>query len=153
MSILEKRFQVRPVGEIDSQFDPVKEIVVLYTTPAATATALRHAAKLCSLLYGRIRLIALKVVPYPLALATPSVPSEFTENFIRDLASGVPAEIRVDVLNCRDEVETLCNALQPSSLVLIGPRQHWWNRHESRLTKALKQRGHSVLSAEKEVIN
>ena len=151
MSTLEKCFQVRPEDETDTQFDPVKEIVVLYTMPSATVTALRHAAKLSNLLYGRIRLIALKVVPYPLALATPPVPCEFTENHLRELASGIPAEIRVDVLNCRDEVETLCTALRPSSLVLIGPRQHWWNRHESRLAKELMQRGHSVLSTGKEV--
>src|SRR5258708_14575773 len=122
MSTLGNRLQVPAEDENNSDFDPVKEIVVLYTTPSATAEALRHAAKLSTLLYGRIRLIALKVVPYPLDLATPSVSVEFTEDTLRALTSGISADVLVDVLNCRDEVETLCARLRPASVVLIGPR-------------------------------
>jgi len=144
MSILETHF--RPPAQVaDGQSDPVREIVVVYTTPAATQAALRRAAVLCEGLFNRIRLVAVTVVPYPLAVSTPPVATEFTEEILAKLVSVVSADVRIDMVNCRDEVDALCRALQPRSLVLIGPRAHWWSRHESRLTNVLTRHGHAVL--------
>ncbi len=141
--------------KLQSSIQPVKagigngsdrEIVVLHTHAKGTASALRMAASLGNGLYSRIRLIALRVVPFPLALNTPPVSASFTERAVARLAEDFPEVQRIDVLNCREEADALCCALHPVSIVLLGPPKHWWNRREARLSKALIRMGHTVLS-------
>ena len=148
MFTAEKSFQDWAVDEKEEHFETKSEMVVVHTTAGGTRSALRAAAILGDGLYSHIRLIAPRVVPYPLSLFTPPVSKEFTEHFFIDLVAGIPANTQIDIRICRDAVEMLRAAIRPGSLVVIGKRSHWWPGRESALAKALRRMGHVVLLSE-----
>ena len=142
MPTLERSIEPQ-TGAIDDAAE--RELVVVHTSVAATKVALQTAAQLGNGLYNRIRLIALRVVPFPLPLTAPPVAERFTEQFFALMAEDFPEVTRVDVVNCRDEAEGLCSALRTSSLVVIGPPRRWWSSREAKLRKAATRAGHTVL--------
>jgi hypothetical protein len=148
MSTSEKIAQERAADKTEEFFAPENELVVVHTTAAATRAALHAAARLGSGLYTHIRLIAPRIVPYPLSLASPPVSAEFTERFLLDLVAEVPTATRIDIRNCRDAVEMIRSALKPGSLVVIGKRAHWWLTAECRLVRTLRKLGHTVVLPE-----
>ncbi len=132
----------------DWPFETEKELVVVHTTAACTRAALHMAARFGNGPFRRIRLIAPKVVPYPLPLTNPPVAEAYTEHLLLDLAAEVPADTRIEIRNCRDAIEMLSIALKPGSLVIIGKRAHWWFTAEPRLARTLRRMGHAVVLSE-----
>jgi hypothetical protein len=132
---------------------PVRlDISVVFTSVNATLHALKEAANLAKSLGGRITLIVPQIVPYPLPLARPPVPVDFSERRLWVIANNCRVETRVSIYLCRDASETLKSVLQPASLVVVGKRtsSRWWPTAETRLAKKLRRFGHQVVVTEGE---
>src|SRR5262245_10200872 len=84
------------------QMTPHLEINVVFTTVESTRQAMNTAARLATDLGARIRLIVPQVVPYPMSLDNPPVPSEFSEEKFRSIATDADVETEVDIRYCRD---------------------------------------------------
>ncbi len=84
------------------------------------------AGRLANDLGARITLMALQVVPFPLALDNPPVLLDWNEARFRFLASQSPVETVVRLYLCRDKFETLKGALAPKSMIVIGGRKTRW---------------------------
>jgi hypothetical protein len=122
-------------------------IVVIFTSTAATTAALQTAVALAESLGSRITLIVPQVVPYPLPLTSPPVLLDFQENRLRDIASQSTVDTRVQLCLCRDELEMLVEVLPANSLIIMGRSKRWWPSHESKLARKLRSR-HEIVFAE-----
>jgi hypothetical protein len=124
------------------------EVNVIFTDPQATAAALKTAGSLARDLGACIRVRAAIAVPYALPFDKPPVSVRFTEGLLSDLVCRLelgPFEPSVHLYLCRDQVETLLQALRPNSLVVIGGRKHWWPTAERRMARALRSKGHRIV--------
>ena len=107
-----------------SNNSPRLDLKVIFTDLRRTAAALAAARTMARGLSAHITLLAAQVVPYPLPLAAPDVPVEFTE---RMLNSIVVEDTAIEIYLCRDREETIRRALPPDSLVIVGARRRrWW---------------------------
>jgi hypothetical protein len=130
----------RPAAVSDSSL----EIVVLHTKAKETLRALKMAGELaCGL--APIRLLAVQVVPYPLALNAPQVSVEFLESRFSKMASEAVVDASVDIRLGRDAGGVLESALSPRSVVVIGGRRRWWPTARMRLARRLERLGHHVV--------
>ena len=121
-------------------------IVVIFTSTAATTAALKKAGALAESLDARITLIVPQVVPYPLPLTSPPVLLDFQENRFRDIAAQTLAETTVQLYLCRDELEMLTKVLPSHSLIILGQPRKWWPSREAKLARKLRS-GHEVVFA------
>lgn len=127
------------------------DLQVIFTDLPKTAAAVAAARTMARGLDARITLMVAQVVPYPLALAEPSIPVEFTERALEPLACEKDdAGITIEILLCRDRDETLRRAVPPDSLVIVGARKRrWWLAGwftwERSLAKILRRDGRRVL--------
>jgi hypothetical protein len=126
---------------------PDLTIIVLFDGIRSTLAALRTAARLADGLSARIRLLVPHVVPYPLPLERPSVPSAFLSARFRTLAEQSAIDTDVDIRFCRNAWEGLLSALPPHSLIVVGNRPRWWPTRSARLAERLRREGHSVVLA------
>jgi hypothetical protein len=113
------------------------EVTVLHTSTQATLKGIDTATRLAKDLGAQIRLLVLRVVPYPLSLGTPDVSLEFTERLFLEMASRANLELRVDIRVGRDKRVMLESAIKPGSVVLIAGRRGWWRNPESRVARRL----------------
>jgi hypothetical protein len=125
------------------------DLQVIFTDLPKTAAALATARSMARGLGARITLMVARVVPYPLPLAEPDVPVEFTERLLESLAVAVE-DTTVEIYLCRDRNETIRRALPPDSLVILGARKwRWWPSwlpsRDSQLARLLRQDGRRVL--------
>ena len=123
------------------------EVVVLHTNIAETLEALKTAARLAQDLSGRIRLLVLEVVPYPLPLDRPNVPLPFTRRRFYTLAANASIETNVDIHLVRDAAETIGSMLEPHSVVVMGARGKWWPNAGRRMANRLERLGHQIVYA------
>jgi hypothetical protein len=121
------------------------EVVVVHTTTKATLQNLKTAAELAAGLGAHIRLLVLEVVPYPLAVESPSVPLEFTRRRFRTVAAGARIDTQVDIRLGRERIQMLEAALKPGSVIVLEGGG-WWTR-KGRLAKRLERLGHQVVLA------
>src|SRR5436853_6049105 len=75
------------------------DLKVIFTDLRETGAALTMARTMARGLGARITLMVAQVVPYPLPLAEPDVPAEFTERRLESLAAEDTA---VEIYLCRD---------------------------------------------------
>ena len=125
--------------------DPNLRLYVVFTDTEATRVAIRAATRLADDLNARLVVLLAKVVPFPLPLHSPPVSQSFTDGVLSQLVNGHEAEITARVYLCRDRNQTIRNALEPGSLVLIGRRRSWWPPSTLLLGKLLKRDGHQVV--------
>jgi hypothetical protein len=123
------------------------ELKVIFTDLPKTAAALAAARTMARDLGARITLMVPRVVPYPLPLAEPDVPVEFTERLLESIADD---DTTIEILLCRDRNETLRRAVPPDSLVIVGARKRrWWTcwllSRERSLARLLRHDGRRVL--------
>ena len=130
------------VGETESRLN----VSVVFTSVAATLSALKKAGTLASSLGAHITLLVPQVVPYPLPLESPPVLLDWNERRFRVMASESPVETMVRLYLCRDRFQTLQAVLKPRSLVVVGGRRRWWwPTWEEALAKTLRRAGHEVI--------
>jgi hypothetical protein len=120
-------------------------IHVVFTTASATATALRAARELASQLEARLIVLIPEVIPIALPLNRPQIAPQFLDDKIRTLAEGLPDNLEVRVLICRDRAEALNRALPPKSLILICGRERWWPNADASLARTLRRNSHHVI--------
>ena len=116
------------------------EIVVLHTKEAATVSALKMAAEFASGL-APVRLLAIQVVPYPLALDAPPVSVKFLERRFVELVKEAAVDAKVDIRLARDAEDEL----SPHCVVVIGGRRRWWPTASMRMARRLERLGHQVV--------
>ena len=127
------------------------DLQVIFTDLPKTAAALAKARSMARGLGIRITLLVARVVPYPLPLAEPDVPVEFTEHLLESLACerDDAEDMDVEIYLCRDRNETIRRALPPDSLVIVGaPKRPWpsgWFTWERSLARMLRRDGRRVL--------
>ena len=128
------------------------DLQVIFTDLPKTAAALAKARTMARGLGARITLMVARVVPYPLPLAEPDVPVEFTERLLEPLACEPDAaeDIAIEIYLCRDRNETIRRAVPPDSLVIVGARKwRWWPSGwftwERSLARMLRRDGRRVL--------
>ena len=121
------------------------QLHVIFTGLKETEASLDAAGQLARDLGGRVTLLVADVVPYPLELDRPSVPAEFTEKQLSQLAGKQEVETTVKVFLCRDRNQTIRQALIPNSIVVIGSRKRWWPTPEQWLASLLRRDGHQVI--------
>ncbi len=120
------------------------DLKVIFTDLHNTVAALNTARGMAHGLGARITLMVAQVVPYPLPLADPPVPAEFTERLLKSIAVEDTA---VEIYLCRDRCETLRRALAPDSLVILGAQKPWWLwSWERSLVRLLRREGLRVLT-------
>lgn len=124
------------------------EVVVIFTSFAATVAALKIAGTLAGGLRSHITLLVFQVVPYPLPLECPPVVREFSERQLRDIATESPVETTVRLYLCRDRLATLTAVLKKGSITVIGGRTRWWPTKEQRLARDLRRYVHEVIFTE-----
>jgi hypothetical protein len=129
---------------------PRLNVFVVFTSVEPTLAALKQAGHLAAELGGRIILVALQVVPYPLPLTRPPVGRDWNERRLRLIAGESRVETIVHVYLCRDRRQTLEHLLSPHSLVVLGGRKHWWPTTESTMAQRLRRGGHEVILIETE---
>ena len=125
--------------------DPNLRLYVVFTDTEATRVAIRAATRLAGDLNARLVVLLAKVVPFPLPLHSPPVSHSFTDDVLSQLVSELEAEITARVYLCRDRNQTIRNALEKRSLVVIGRRRSWWPASTLLLGKLLKRDGHQVV--------
>ncbi len=124
------------------------DLQVIFTDLPKTAAALAKARSMARGLGARITLTVAQVVPYPLPLAAPDVPLEFTERLLEPLAceKDDSEDIAIEIYLCRDRDETIRRAVSPDSLVIVGARKwQWWLSRDRWLATTLRRDGLRVL--------
>lgn len=121
------------------------EIVVLFTTVRETLCALRAAGRLAQGVATAIRLLVPQVVPYPLPLDEPPVPSGHLIREFQLVLEDSQLETRIDVRRCRDQWQTIHDALRPRSVLVIGGAPGWWPSRKYRIAARLRAAGHHVV--------
>lgn len=121
------------------------EITVLFTKVRATLTALRCAASLARDLGATVRILNVRVVPYPLPLDRPPTDRDVLATNISKLADGQSMPARIEIWFGRDVVDSLLQSLSPSSIVLVGAKTRWWPTKERRWAKQMTGHGHQVI--------
>ena len=117
-------------------------VVVPYTTPELTRTALRLAAA-SSDLDVHVCLVDLQVIPFPADL--PPVDEECSERRLDELLkeSGVPG-IGL-VFYTSDWFRGFEKLLHAESIVILATKKTWWPTREKKLARMLRRAGHQVL--------
>lgn len=84
--------------------EPRLNLQVVFTDAKRTRYALEAARELGRGLRAVITLVVAHVVPYPLSLDRPAVPSRFTEQNLLALIADQENEIRVQIHFCRNRL-------------------------------------------------
>lgn len=121
------------------------KVVVPYTTPGLTRSAMRYAAALGEELQANVLLIDAHVVPFPVPVNEPTVHREFLEERLRTAAEETTLPNGVQLVFTRDRVEAFRRILEPGSLVVIATRGWWWFSAERKLARLLSKAGHDVV--------
>ena len=121
------------------------QLHVIFTGLKETEASLGAAGEWARDLGGRLTLLVAEVVPFPLDLDCPPVPTEFTEELLSQLAGKQEVETSVKVFLCRDRNQTIRQALNPNSIVVIGSRKRWWPTRAQWLASLLRRDGHQVI--------
>jgi hypothetical protein len=124
------------------------ELDVIFTDVHSTATALKFAQSFARELGARISLRAAIAVPFQLPLERPPISVAFLQDVMRKLVAQMKTEKFDPTLHlylCRDRVWALSKIFKPNSLVVIGGRKRWWPTAETRMARALQDKGHRVV--------
>jgi hypothetical protein len=119
------------------------DLVVPFTTPELTRTALNEAGRLGAGLQAKIRLLRIEIVPYPLDPQYPPVQPEFLQEQMETFQSTLPIER--NVLLARDFKPELCRRLRETSIVVLASRRRLWKTRTERLAAALRGAGRAVV--------
>ncbi len=118
------------------------EIVIPFTNTESANAALEQTGKLAQGLDARVRVIAVRFVPFVLPLECPRVSIDFLKAALEDLSCSY--RIGREIYLTRDPEQTWREVLSPGSLIVITPLKHLWFSPEKRLARALKRQGHNV---------
>jgi hypothetical protein len=122
----------------------------LFASPSETLRALKTAASLAADLDGRISLIHVQVVPYPLPLERPPVDVGFLAERLRALVDEAAVPVEINIYFGRDVLETLETVLHPDTVLVAGSENYGWLSREQKLIGRLIKHGHAVVLVEQQ---
>ncbi|MBZ5592208.1 MAG: hypothetical protein LAP39_08225 [Acidobacteriia bacterium] len=117
---------------------------VIYSSAELTRSALGAVAALTQNLSARVALVAVQIVPFPLPLDRPAVPSSFLEQELKAVARGIELPVEVHVVMARDPEVGIERVISPGSLVVFATKRRWWPTPQKKLARWLARAGHSV---------
>ncbi|MGJ5820838.1 hypothetical protein [Paludibaculum fermentans] len=148
--IPQRAFHSEEAGQARQSAPHSFEIVVLFTTVRETLSALQAAGRLAQGVATGIRLLVPQVVPYPLPLDEPPVSSSHLIREFQLVLEDSQMETRIDVRRCRDQWQTIREALRPRTVLVIGGHRGWWPGRKFRLASRLRSAGHQVVFSDPE---
>jgi hypothetical protein len=125
------------------QHEAELDLVIPFTTPRLTRTALQAANRMGEGLQSAIRVLKIQVVPYPLQIDQSPVVLDFLKAQLRKLQSTLP--VRAEILMTRDFEPTLESALNQHSIVVLASPMRPWRTRTERLADRLRRSGHTVV--------
>jgi hypothetical protein len=117
------------------------DLVVPFTTPELTRTALQAAERLGAGLNGAIRLLKVQVVPFPMQQSP--VHLGFLKKQLALFQSALPLSAHI-VLG-REYEPDLMRALRPDSIVILASKKRLWRTHTESMAAKLRHSGHRVV--------
>jgi hypothetical protein len=130
------------------------EVNVIFTDVQSTAAALKFAQFFARELGAHISLRAAVAVAFQLPLDQPQISVAFLQDAMRELVAQLKSETfdpTIHLYLCRDRVWALSQVLKPNSLVVIGGRKRWWPTAETRMARALQDKGYRVVFVDSRV--
>ena len=124
------------------------QVVIPHRTPELTRAALEYSASLATDLSVRVRLIDIHVVPYGVAIDTPTVNPKHLARRLRQLAQESALPVSAEVVYARDWEQGLRRSLAPGSVIVMAMRRSWWPTKDKRLAARLRNLGHQVMWVE-----
>ena len=124
------------------------QIAVLFTSVESTIAALHRAVALLKGLDGRILLIEVQAVPYPLPLNRPPVSLDFTKQRLLEIAAESDVDVAVHLYLCRFRWETIARILKPGAVIVIGCQKKWWPSWEKKIARKLQRVGYQTIPVE-----
>jgi hypothetical protein len=124
------------------------QVVIPHRTPELTRAALKYSANLATDLNVRLRLIDVHVVPYGVAIDTPTVSPKHLVRRLRQLAQESSLPVSAEVVYARDWEQGFRRSLAPGSLIVMAMRRSWWPNKDKRLAARLRNLGHQVMWVE-----
>jgi hypothetical protein len=119
-------------------------VFVAYTSRERTQAALDSVLALTRCLDARVKLFAVRIVPFPVPLEQPDSASQFVERELTGMARKLEKPVDVQVVIARDLDTGLQRVLTANSLVVVPAKKRWWPTAEARLAQVLARAGHSV---------
>jgi hypothetical protein len=120
-------------------------VFVVFTSVSWTLKALEKAREIARPVGAKIVVVAVHVVPYPLALHEPPVPMEFVIRRFEEKVREFPERTYVSAYLCRDLKEAFKRILSRNSPVIIGVKKRWFPGRDERLARKLRRSGHDVI--------
>jgi hypothetical protein len=125
-------------------------VLVIFTSINRTLHALEKASQLAEPLRSGIEVLVVQTVPYALPLDDPSVPLNFLERRLKELAGRFPVQIKISGYLCRDLFETLTRVLNRDCPVVMGIKKRWWPTRDEKVVRKLQRAGYHVIPVETE---
>src|ERR1700691_2429768 len=119
------------------------DLVVPFTTPDLTRTALDAANRMGAGLNATLRLVKVQVVPFPLDLNQSPVYIDFLKDQMAQFQSDLPVagEIRL----AREFEAGLLATLGRESVVILATSKRPWRTRNEHLAATLRRAGHKVV--------
>ena len=124
-------------------------IFVLFTSMNGTLKAMEKADQMAQSSDGRIELLVVETVPYPLEFDEPQVQNELLLQQLAEMAKRFQSQTRISALLCRDSLETLQRLLYRSCQVVMAvPSARLLPNHDRTLAHKLGGAGYNVTLVE-----
>jgi hypothetical protein len=119
------------------------DIVIPFTTPELTRTAINAANRMGAGLHAALRLVRVQVVPFELDLNRPPVFIDFLKEQLGGFKSTLPlaGEVRL----ARDFEDGLKSTLGPDSVVILATKRRPWKTSTERLSRSLRRSGYRTV--------
>jgi hypothetical protein len=125
------------------QHEAELDLVIPFTTPELTRSALDAANRMGGGLNATLRLVKVQVVPFPLSLDQSPVYVDFLRDQLMHFQSELPVagEIRLS----REFEAGLRGTLGRDSVVILATAKRLWRTRNERLAASLRRAGHKVV--------
>jgi hypothetical protein len=138
------------IHSLPIQTKPKVEITVIFTSFDLTQEAVKSAESLAMRVGVPVAVVAAQVVPYPLPLDRPPVPSGFIFRRFESIVKQLPVKTEFRIFLCRDQMQCLKSILSTDSPVVMGVRKRFWPTRDERLAQRLRCAGYDVTLVKKE---
>jgi hypothetical protein len=125
------------------QHEAQLDLVVPFTTPELTRTALDAANRMGAGLNATLRLVKVQVVPFPLDLNQSPVYIDFLKEQISRFRSELPVDGEIRL--AREFEAGLLGTLARESVVILATPKRMWRTRNEHLAATLRRAGHKVV--------
>lgn len=124
-------------------------IFVIFTSMNGTLKAMEKADHLAQSSDGRIELLVVETIPYPLQLDEPQFQNNLLLQQLAQMAEQFQSQTRISALPCRNSLETLHRLLYRNcQVVMTVPPAGLLPNHDRTLAQKLSDAGYNVTLVE-----